>query len=65
MTGCGLVVVNPPFEFDHEAESILRYLARALAQTRGASATVRWLATARRVRKKPAPPPARASRSRR
>ncbi len=65
MTGCGLVVLNPPFEFDHEAESILRYLARALAQTRGASATVRWLATERRVRKKSAPPPGRALRSRR
>jgi 23S rRNA (adenine2030-N6)-methyltransferase len=61
MNGCGLVVLNPPFEFDREAEVLLRYLARALAQERGATATVRWLATARRV--KPGPAPARVSKA--
>ena len=61
MNGCGLVVLNPPFEFDREAEAMLRYLARALAQERGATATVRWLATARRL--KPGPAPARVSKA--
>jgi len=64
MNGCGLVILNPPWEFDREAELTLRYLARNLAQTRGASATVRWLATERRTRTKAAPP-ARALPSRR
>jgi len=62
MNGCGLVIINPPWEFDREAETILRYLARALAQAQGATATVRWLATARRI--KPAPA-VRASKARR
>jgi 23S rRNA (adenine2030-N6)-methyltransferase len=64
MNGCGLAILNPPWEFDREAEVILRYLARTLAQARGASATVRWLATERRAKPKPAPP-VRASRARR
>jgi 23S rRNA (adenine2030-N6)-methyltransferase len=63
MNGCGLVILNPPWEFDREADVILRALARILAQARGASATVRWLATARRVRK--GAPPARAAKARR
>jgi 23S rRNA (adenine2030-N6)-methyltransferase len=69
MNGCGLVVLNPPWGFDHEAETILKYLARALGQAKGASATVRWLATERRVKKGAAPkkgaPPARALKARR
>ena len=63
MNGCGLMVLNPPWEFDREAEVTLRYLAKALAQARGASFTVRWLATERRITK--GAPPARASKARR
>jgi len=43
MRGCGLVVVNPPWQFDREAEMFLPVLAELLAQAPGAGATVRWL----------------------
>jgi 23S rRNA (adenine2030-N6)-methyltransferase len=43
MRGCGLVVVNPPWQFEHEAEEFLPALAELLAQAPGAGTTVRWL----------------------
>lgn len=43
MKGCGLVVLNPPWQFDREAGPMLAWLAEALAQERGAGARVRWL----------------------
>ncbi len=43
MRGCGLVVVNPPWQFDREAEKFLPALAECLAQAPGAAATVQWL----------------------
>jgi len=43
MKGCGLVVINPPWQFDREAGPSLTWLAEALAQERGANARCRWL----------------------
>ena len=43
MKGCGLVVINPPWQFDREAEAVLGFLAAALAQAPGGAVTVRWL----------------------
>jgi 23S rRNA (adenine2030-N6)-methyltransferase len=43
MRGCGLIIVNPPWQFDREAAPMARYLAEALAQAPGANATLRWL----------------------
>jgi 23S rRNA (adenine2030-N6)-methyltransferase len=43
MRGCGLVVVNPPWQFDREVEKFLPELAKLLAQAPGADATVHWL----------------------
>jgi 23S rRNA (adenine2030-N6)-methyltransferase len=56
MSGCGLVILNPPYGFEEAAEPALRYLSRTLAQGRGASATLRWLAKVRRVVKPVAGP---------
>lgn len=43
MHGCGMLVVNPPWRLDEEADPLLDWLRGALAQDgRGASA-VRWL----------------------
>ena len=43
MRGCGLVVVNPPWQFDREAGPLLEFLAGALAQAPGAGARLNWL----------------------
>jgi 23S rRNA (adenine2030-N6)-methyltransferase len=43
MRGCGLVIVNPPWQFQSDAEVILAYLAGALAQAPGARGSVEWL----------------------
>jgi len=43
MKGCGLVILNPPWQFDREAAPVLGYLAKALAQTRGGGSSLRWL----------------------
>jgi len=43
MIGCGMAILNPPWEFEKSAEPALRYLARILAQARGASSNLRWL----------------------
>ncbi len=47
LKGCGLLVVNPPWQFDGEAEAVLRYLAGALAQAPGGGARVEWVEPAR------------------
>ena len=41
LRGCGMLVVNPPYRFDGEAETIVAWLAQALA-TDGGYRT-RWL----------------------
>ncbi len=43
LRGCGLAVLNPPWQFDGEAEAAVAWLARALAQAPRSSGNVRWL----------------------
>jgi 23S rRNA (adenine2030-N6)-methyltransferase len=43
MKGCGLVIVNPPWQFDREAEAMVAFLGEALAQAPGGGGSVRWL----------------------
>ncbi len=43
MKGCGLLVVNPPWQFDGEAAAMLAYLAPALAQAPGGGGRVDWI----------------------
>ncbi len=43
MKGCGLVVINPPWQFDREAGPMLEWLAEALAQEPGGGSRCRWL----------------------
>jgi 23S rRNA (adenine2030-N6)-methyltransferase len=41
--GCGLLVINPPWQFADEAADLLGYLAPVLAQERGAGSRITWL----------------------
>jgi 23S rRNA (adenine2030-N6)-methyltransferase len=41
MTGCGVVIINPPWRFEHEARTILSYLAGMLYLSEGAQGDVR------------------------
>jgi 23S rRNA (adenine2030-N6)-methyltransferase len=43
MKGCGLLVINPPWEFDLEARAVLAPLAELLAQAPGGEARVEWV----------------------
>ena len=43
LRGCGLLVVNPPWQFDTEIATGLRYLADVLAQERGGDSNVAWV----------------------
>ena len=43
MKGCGLLVLNPPWQFDRAASTILSYLSRVLAQEPGGGTRVDWL----------------------
>ena len=43
MKGCGVVVVNPPWRFDTEAQTMMDYLADVLAQEPGGGARVEWI----------------------
>jgi 23S rRNA (adenine2030-N6)-methyltransferase len=43
LKGCGLVVINPPWRFDQEANALLGYLAPVLAQEPGGGARTTWL----------------------
>ena len=43
MRGCGLLVVNPPWQFDAEARALAERLAAALAQSPGGGAELRWI----------------------
>jgi 23S rRNA (adenine2030-N6)-methyltransferase len=44
MKGCGLLVINPPWQFDAEAASAVEFLASTLAQAPGSAANVAWVA---------------------
>jgi 23S rRNA (adenine2030-N6)-methyltransferase len=43
MKGCGLVVINPPWEIDRELAPTATWLAEMLAQDQGGRAELRWL----------------------
>ncbi len=43
LKGCGLVIVNPPWQFDREAGEIVRYLGTVLALEPGGGGRVTWL----------------------
>jgi 23S rRNA (adenine2030-N6)-methyltransferase len=43
MRGCGLVIVNPPWQFDRETQVFMPVLAGLLAQAPGEGAALRWL----------------------
>ncbi|MBI5381292.1 MAG: 23S rRNA (adenine(2030)-N(6))-methyltransferase RlmJ [Opitutae bacterium] len=43
LKGCGLVVLNPPWQFDGATQAWLPVLARALAQDAGGGVSQRWL----------------------
>lgn len=44
MRGCGMLVVNPPFGFEGEARSMLKWLQPVLSRDDGGSQRVVWLA---------------------
>jgi 23S rRNA (adenine2030-N6)-methyltransferase len=43
MRGCGLLVINPPWQFDREAAPVLDFLAGVLAQAPGGGGRVDWV----------------------
>jgi 23S rRNA (adenine2030-N6)-methyltransferase len=43
LKGCGLLIVNPPWQFDRELRLLTEWLAVALAQSPGGGAELRWL----------------------
>jgi len=43
MKGCGLLVVNPPWQFDGDAQATLAFLATTLAQAPGGGGRVDWI----------------------
>ena len=43
LRGCGMLVVNPPFGFEQEARSMLKWLQPVLSREDGGSQRVVWL----------------------
>lgn len=43
LKGCGLIVINPPWQFEAEVAPVLEYLAGALAQAPGGGGRIEWL----------------------
>jgi 23S rRNA (adenine2030-N6)-methyltransferase len=43
MSGCGVVVANPPWKFEGEAGAIVSYVAAALRRGQDAQGSVRWV----------------------
>jgi 23S rRNA (adenine2030-N6)-methyltransferase len=43
MKGCGVVVINPPWQFETEARTMMNCLAEVLAQEPGGGARVEWI----------------------
>ncbi len=43
LKGCGLAIVNPPWQFDRDAASMLDFLSPVLAQEGGGQSRVTWL----------------------
>jgi 23S rRNA (adenine2030-N6)-methyltransferase len=44
MRGCGMLVVNPPFGFEAQARSMLKWLQPMLSRGDGGSYRIVWLA---------------------
>jgi len=43
LRGSGVAVINPPWQFEAEAEAVAGYLAKALSRSDGTKASVRWI----------------------
>ncbi len=43
LKGCGLLVINPPWQFEQEAAPALAFLGEALAQAPGGSGRIDWV----------------------
>jgi 23S rRNA (adenine2030-N6)-methyltransferase len=43
LRGCGLAIINPPWQFDRVAGPLLEFLGEALAQSPGGGGRARWL----------------------
>jgi len=43
LNGCGMLLINPPFQFETTLSAILSVLAKTLEQSRYGSTAVRWL----------------------
>lgn len=43
LKGCGLMILNPPWQFEKEADPLLCALSQMLAQAPGGAASLRWL----------------------
>jgi 23S rRNA (adenine2030-N6)-methyltransferase len=43
MKGCGLVIINPPWQFERVAGPMLEYLAGVLRQAPGEASRLTWL----------------------
>ena len=43
LKGCGLVVINPPWQIDREIAPVLEVLAERLAQAPGGAGSLRWI----------------------
>ena len=43
LKGCGLAVINPPWQFDREAGPMLEFFGQALAQAPGGGGRVTWI----------------------
>lgn len=43
LKGCGLAVINPPWQFDGEARAMLEFFGAALAQAPGGGGRVTWI----------------------
>lgn len=43
LRGCGLLILNPPWQLDRELAPLLPWIASTLARGPGASGTMRWL----------------------
>lgn len=43
LNGCGLLVINPPWQFDQHADDALQWLLPHLKMAEGAQAKVKWL----------------------
>jgi 23S rRNA (adenine2030-N6)-methyltransferase len=43
MGGCGMAILNPPWQFDAEVRPLIEYMERVLALDAGAAGQLDWL----------------------